>query len=72
MVVLPSCLQVVHFIIILPTVGKVYKEPVARATFKYRREEARKRIIYGPIVKLSLKSMDGRWYMFTAYVDSAC
>ena len=39
-------------------------------TFKYRREEAKKRIIYRPIVKLSLKSTDGRWYMFTAYVDS--
>jgi len=39
-------------------------------TFKYRREEAKKRIIYRPVVKLSLKSTDARWYTFTAYVDS--
>lgn len=38
--------------------------------FKYRRELAKGRAVYRPVVKISLKSTDGRWYTFTAYIDS--
>ena len=38
--------------------------------FKYRKEETKKGVIYRPVVKVSLRSSDGHWYMFTAYVDS--
>jgi hypothetical protein len=38
--------------------------------FKYRREETKRGVVYRPVVKVSLKSVDGHWYTFTAYVDS--
>jgi len=41
-----------------------------KLVFKYRKERARTRVVYRPVAKLSLKSADGYWYTFTAYVDS--
>jgi len=41
-----------------------------KLVFKYRRERARRRTVYRPVAKLSLRSADGYWYTFIAYVDS--
>jgi hypothetical protein len=41
-----------------------------KLVFKYRKERARTRVVYRPVAKLSLKSADGYWHTFTAYVDS--
>jgi len=41
-----------------------------KLVFKYRRERARRRTVYRPVAKLSLRSADGYWYTFIACVDS--